>query len=144
MRFAALLVLSFCFVSGLLAGAGATPDEKIRRVLDQQVAAWNRGDLESFVAGYTEHCTIVGSTISETTRAQVLSHYREKYPSAGARGKLAFSGLSVRHPATNVAIVTGHWHLDRAAVSGGPVGGVFSLVFELIDGSWRITLDHTS
>ena len=122
----------------------ATPEEAIQDLLEQQVAAWNRGDLKQFVSSYAQHCTLIGSTISETSREQVLAHYQQKYPSSGARGKLTFSSLTVHRLDSRVATVTGHWHLDREKVSGGPVGGVFSLVFEFIDGSWQIVLDHTS
>ena len=125
------------------AGRGTTPDA-IRSILEQQVAAWNRGDLDEFVASYAPHCTLVGRTIAETTRAQVLAHYRSKYPSRGTRGKLAFSGLAVQQIEARVAAVTGHWDLRRNAANGGPVGGVFSLVLELLDGQWQIVLDHTS
>jgi beta-aspartyl-peptidase (threonine type) len=39
-----LLCSSLCFAS--------TPEDEISAVLDQQVAAWNRGDLEGYMAGY--------------------------------------------------------------------------------------------
>ncbi len=122
----------------------ATPENAVKKVLEQQVAAWNRGDLKGFVSSYAQHCTLVGSTISETSREQVLAHYEQKYPSSRTRGKLAFSGLTVRQLDRGIATVTGHWHLDRGAGAGGPVGGLFSLVFKLLDGSWAIVLDHTS
>ena len=143
MRFASLVVL-FCFVLTGRASAGATPEESIRKVLDEQAAAWNRGDLREFAASYREHCTLVGATINETSRDEVLAHYQQKYPSRGAMGKLAFSGITVHPVDARVATATGHWRLDRDAASGGPVGGLFSLVFEFLHNSWQIVLDHTS
>jgi len=144
MRFASAVVLGCVLFSEPLVRAGATSEAAIQNVLEQQAAAWNRGDLRQFVSSYAAHCTLVGSTISDTTREQVLAHYLKKYPSAGARGKLAFSGITIRLADPQMAIVTGHWHVDRNATSGGPVGGVFSLLLELVDGSWQIALDHTS
>jgi uncharacterized protein (TIGR02246 family) len=144
MRLVRAFVFGFVLLSKPFVSTGATPEDAIKNVLEQQVAAWNRGDLGQFVSSYANHCTLVGSTISETTRQQVLAHYQEKYPTPAARGKLAFSGMAVHAIDARVATVTGHWHLDREAASGGPVGGVFSLVFELLDGSWQIALDHTS
>lgn len=137
-------VLGCLWVFGLFATAQATPEAAIQNVLEQQVIAWNHGDLKQFVSSYSQHCTIIGSTISETTRDQVLAHYQEKYPSPGARGKLAFSRLAVHLVDPRVAVVTGRWHLEREAAAGGNVGGVFSLVLELLDGRWQIALDHTS
>ena len=140
--------LAGAFVLVCLAFAGplvsATPESAIKAVLESQVAAWNQGNLMQFVAPYAQHCTLVSSTISETTREQVLEHYQHKYPSTGAMGRLAFSELNVHSIEAHVAIVTGRWRLARDAHSGGPVGGVFSLVFELVGGSWQIALDHTS
>lgn len=129
---------------GVAARSAVTPEESIRNILQQQETAWNEGDLDAFVSSYAEHCTLVGSTITPTTRAQVLAHYQQKYPSRGAMGKLAFSDITVIPMDERVAIVTGRWHLDRKKASGGPVGGVYSLVFQSIDGSWQIVLDHTS
>jgi len=144
MRLLRAFSLALLLLAPVLLSTGATPQAAIENVLDQQVQAWNRGDLKQFVSSYAQHCTLVGSTISETTREQVLAHYQQKYPSPGARGKLAFSGMTVHQVDPQVATATGHWHLDRQAASGGSVGGVFSLVFELLDGSWQIALDHTS
>ena len=134
--------LILLWASSLLPGAAF--DDAIKRVLTDQVSAWNRGDLKEFVSSYADHCTLVGTTIAETTRAQVLEHYQQKYPSAGARGKLTFSDLKVHQVDGQTAIVTGRFHLDRDKASGGPAGGVFSLVFELIGSKWQIILDHTS
>lgn len=120
-----------------------TPVATIEGILNQQAIAWNRGDLEQFVNPYADRCTLVGSQISEVTHAQVLAHYRTKYASRAAMGKLAFSDLTVTPIGERVATVTGHWHLDRSTASGGSVGGVFSLVFELDNGMWKIVLDHT-
>ena len=144
MKLPSVLLLTCLFLSGPFVDAAAKPEDAIQNVLDQQVAAWNRGDLKQFVSFYASRCTLIGRTVAETTREQVLEHYQQKYPSPGARGKLAFSSLVVHRIDSRVATVTGHWHLTREAASGGSVGGVFSLVFELLGGSWQIALDHTS
>jgi uncharacterized protein (TIGR02246 family) len=122
---------------------GQTPAAAIEEIINQQARAWNRGNLEQFVNPYADRCTLVGTQISEVTRAQFLAHYQTKYPSPGAMGQLTFSALAVNPLDERVAIVTGHWHLDRSAASGGSVSGVFSLVFELRNGAWKIVLDHT-
>ena len=137
--FAALMGLAI-----LPAGFGATDaDSGIRAALNTQVEAWNRGDITAFVSSYAEDCTFVGKTILQG-RDHLLARYRKAYPTSDAMGKLTFSNLKVRPLDGKVAVVTGEWHLDRAASGGGPVGGVFSLVWELRSGEWRIVLDHTS
>ena len=116
----------------------------IKVMLNRQAEAWNRGDLLDFVAYYAPLCTLVGNEITETTRSRVLAHYKEKYPSRSAMGKLTFSDVSIHLLHSDIATVTAHWHLDRDAKAGGPVGGVFSLVCELSGNKWQIVLDHTS
>ena len=145
MRFVGATVIGCLLLALPVAGTGEYPREAVQNVLEQQVAAWNRGDLKQFVSSYAEHCTLVGNSIMEISRDQVLAHYQQKYPSSDARGKLAFSGLIIHQVDDRVATVTGHWHIDRkAALGGGHVDGVFSLVLTSIDGSWQIALDHTS
>lgn len=129
----------------LLFGLNAqTPDTLIRAVLTEQTAAWNNNDLPRFTSTYAERCTLVGQDISTVTRAEVLAHYREKYPSRASMGHLTFSGLQVTMLDDRNAIAVGHWHLDRDSSAGGAVGGVFSLVLQNKNGAWLIILDHTS
>lgn len=141
MKWLAVFALIPLFASA--AGPGA-PETAIRSLLTQQVDAWNHGDIRAFVSPYAEPCTLVGKTVSKKTRAAVLAHYQQKYPSPGAMGKLDFSALTVEMLNSQTAIVTGQWHLARDRASRGPVGGVFSLVVALREGRWQIVLDHTS
>ncbi len=122
----------------------AQPSDDIKAALTEQTAAWNHADIPRFVATYAEHCTLVGSGISHVSRGEVLAHYRSKYPSAAEMGKLTFSDLAVSLLDDRHATAVGRWHLDRDVASGGPVGGVFSLVFEKQSNAWVIILDHTS
>ena len=139
------ILFTCCLLCALsLSNAAPPDDDAIKKVMTDQVVAWNKGDLKEFVSGYAEHCTLVGTTISETTRAQVLEHYQQKYPTPGSRGKLTFSSLTVHQVDAQAATVTGHFHLDRDKASGGNADGVFSLVFKLNEGKWQIVLDHTS
>ncbi|MBV9294681.1 MAG: SgcJ/EcaC family oxidoreductase [Acidobacteriaceae bacterium] len=115
----------------------------IRQVLTTQVEAWNRGDVDTFVTTYAEDCTFVGKQMLHG-RANVLTRYKKAYPTPESMGKLTFENLDVRQLDEHIAIATGEWHLERSANSGGPVGGVFSLVLRSENGSWWIILDHTS
>jgi uncharacterized protein (TIGR02246 family) len=140
MKLLALLML-FVPLCGLQA---QSPQEAIQAVLQAQTSAWNRADLPAFSATYATHCTLVGNSISETSRSGVLAHYREKYPTAARMGHLTFSELKVSPLDERHALAVGRWHLERDTASGGPVGGVFSLVLENQQGQWNIILDHTS
>src|SRR5437763_12746907 len=116
---------------------------EIEHVLRTQVDLWNRGDVDSFVSYYAEDCTFVGKQML-TGLDKLLERYKKTYTSPAAMGKLTFSNLVVHLLDQSVATVTGNWHLERGAEGGGPVGGVFSLVFQQHGKAWQIALDHTS
>lgn len=138
----ALWTILALLVASLHVSAGDA-ETQISAELSVQVQAWNRGDIPAFVQTYAEDCTFVGKRILHG-RAQLLARYRKAYPSPAAMGTLSFNNLSIRPLDAQVAIATGEWRLDRPASLGGPVGGVFSLVWRLQSGHWRIALDHTT
>ncbi len=122
-----------------------TASAAIRRVLTDQVAAWNRGDIGTFMQGYKDAAdtTFVGKNAEHGYR-MILERYQRQFPNKAAMGTLAFTDLEIRPLDAHYAVATGHFHLDRAAGAGGPAGGVFSLVFEDTGAGWKIILDHTS
>ncbi|MBI1354622.1 MAG: SgcJ/EcaC family oxidoreductase [Acidobacteria bacterium] len=129
---------------GLTAFA-ASPEDEIRAVLDAQVEAWNRGDVEAFMTGYAESpdTLFVGKEVRRGYQA-VLERYRRDYPDKGRMGTLRFSDLEVRPLGPNHASVLGRFHLTRAAADGGDAQGIFTLVFERSESGWKVILDHTS
>ncbi|MBZ5610403.1 MAG: DUF4440 domain-containing protein [Acidobacteriia bacterium] len=123
----------------------ASPEQQIRQVLDDQVAAWNRGDIRGYMEGYdkSESTTFVGATITKG-HAEVLAGYLKRYPTREKMGTLKFSGLDVRPLGSDYAAVIGRFHLDRPAEAGGEAGGIFTLLFHKTSRGWKIILDHTS
>lgn len=123
----------------------ATPEDEIRKVLDDQTAAWNRGDIPAFMAGYleSESTTFVSDTVTRG-HAKVLARYLQRYPTREKMGTLDFSGVEVKLLGPGYASVLGRFHLARAAEAGGDATGLFTLVFEKTPGGWKIILDHTS
>ena len=115
----------------------------ISNELTVQLQSWNRGDIPGFVETYAANCIFVGKRFLHG-RAQLLERYRTSYKSPAAMGRLSFANLVVEPLDGKIAIATGNWHIDRPASAGGPVGGVFSLVWQLQNGSWRIVLDHST
>lgn len=114
----------------------------IRAVLADQVTAWNRGDIDGYMAGYWNSPDlkfISGATVTMGW-APTLAHYKARYDTAAKRGRLAFTGLEVRLLGPDAAMALGHWRLER----GQPVEGEFSLLLRRISGQWRIVVDHTS
>jgi ketosteroid isomerase-like protein len=114
----------------------------IRAVLDAQVAAWNRGDLESYMDGYQRSPDIVFVSADRVTRGwkTVLDRYRRSYDTREKMGVLTFSDVEITMLSKDAAIVLGRWQL-RAK---GEPRGRFTLLFRNTKAGWRIVHDHTS
>lgn len=147
-----LALLLAILISGVARGVAhaETQDETaIRGVLNAQVAAWNRGDVVTFMQGYRNSptTTFVGKTIAHGY-ANILARYQKIYSDKDKMGQLAFTDLEVHQLDEHFAAVTGQYHLTRSASAGGSAEGIFSLIFEKsaekTDSGWKIILDHTS
>jgi ketosteroid isomerase-like protein len=123
----------------------ASPEQQIRKVLDDQVAAWNRGDIPAFMEGYdkSESTTFVSTTVTKG-HAQVLAGYLKRYPTPEKMGTLRFSDLEIHALGADYASVLGRFHLERSKEGGGEAAGIFTLLFHKTAHGWKVILDHTS
>ena len=122
-------------------------DEKIsgeiRRVMNEQTAAWNTGDIEGFMRGYwnsPELKFVSGANITKGWQP-TLDRYKKNYDSRAKMGVLTFSDLEVTVLSKDAATVLGSWALQR---ENDKPGGKFTLVFRKLKDGWRIVHDHTS
>lgn len=128
--------------------AQETPEQKqnaIRAVLNAQVTAWNRGDLEGFMDGYWRSPNLEFYSGDKVTNGwdATLERYKKSYQSEGKEmGKLDFSDLVIHTNPSDIAWVTGRWHLKMKG--GSDRGGLFTLIFRKTPNGWKITHDHTS
>jgi ketosteroid isomerase-like protein len=115
----------------------------IRAVLEEQVKAWNRGDLEGFMKGYLKSNDITFVSGDTVTRGwqTVLDRYKKNYSSREKMGTLAFSELEIKPIGADDAMVIGRFQLTRA---GDTPSGRFTLIFHRTPDGWRIAHDHTS
>jgi len=115
----------------------------VRAVLDAQVAAWNRGDVEGYMDGYWRSDETVFVSGDSLTRGwqTVLARYKKNYDSREKMGTLTFSDLEITPIGSDAAIAIGRWHLQR--VKDEPHGR-FTLIFRKTRQGWRIVHDHTS
>ena len=117
---------------------------EIRAVLDSQVGAWNRRDLEGFMRGYWHSPDLTfysgGTTVSGWE--ETLGRYRNRYQSAGNEmGNLEFLDLKIELLGPSAAFVRGRFHLK---MTSGDSSGIFTLTFRKFAGGWKIIHDHTS
>lgn len=138
--------MSLAAVVLLMVSAGLPAEAApVRAVLDAQVAAWNRGDLDGFMRTYWNSPDLVFQSNATTTRGfeATAERYRKKYLSEGKEmGRLAFEDLDVQLLAPGVAFARGGWHL--AFREGKDARGRFTLLLRERPEGWRIVYDHSS
>jgi ketosteroid isomerase-like protein len=115
---------------------------EIRAVLNAQVAAWNRGDIDGFMAGYVRSDKLEFVSGGKITRGwqTVRDRYHRKYGTRAKMGTLKFSDIKIRKLAPNLALVLGRWELIRE--KDRPHGS-FTLTFRRQPEGWRIVHDQT-
>ncbi|HMG20684.1 MAG TPA: nuclear transport factor 2 family protein [Kofleriaceae bacterium] len=146
MRISALAIAGFACAASSPRVARFEPTDRaaIAAVLDRQIAAWNRGDLTSYMDGYAHTPALVftsGGNIRHGWQ-DAFDHYQARYAKdPGAMGTLAFQIDSIDPVGADGAVVLGRWDLTTTAHPGR---GVFTLVLERRSEGWRIIHDHTS
>lgn len=137
------LSLFAALVLVLPAADAQTKEQAIRSVLDDQVKAWNEGDIEGYMRGYwnSEETSFVSGGTMTKGYAKVLARYKKGYDSREKMGTLTFEELEVRMISQSSALATGIWRLKR--LNDRPWGR-FTLLLELKPEGWRIVYDHTS
>ncbi len=123
----------------------AKSKKAVQDVLDAQQAAWNKGDLEAFMAGYWKSDDLSFYSGGDKTKGwqATLDRYKKKYQGEGKEmGTLAFSELDISVAGADNAIVRGRWQLQFK--EGKTAGGLYTLWFRKVPDGWRIVHDHTS
>lgn len=140
-----IVALAASFAPAMRCSAEVGSANAIQQVLKDQAAAWNAGDIVTFMRAYKDSpdTTFIGKSVAHGY-APILERYKKAYASKDAMGTLDFSDIAVRELDANYAVVTGKFHLARNAAGGGDVSGIFSLVWERTPEGWKIILDHSS
>jgi ketosteroid isomerase-like protein len=138
-----IVLLSVMFIISIVIEAQTKEEAAIRKVLAIQNAAWNSGNIESFMHGYWENDSLMFIGKSGVTYGwqNTLNNYKKGYPDTAAMGKLLFNIISVQKLSKEYYTVVGKWHLKRSI---GDVGGHYTLLFRRIKGRWVIVQDHSS
>ena len=149
---AAFILLTFLSLVALSATAASLPQETsenataaVEHVLRTQQDAWNRHDLEGFMAGYwnSPNLTFFSGAKQTSGWQATLDRYHATYASPGHEmGTLEFSALRIEMLGPDAAFVRGGWHLNMP--DGKTPHGLFTLVFRKFPEGWKIVHDHTS
>jgi len=149
---AASVLPTFLSLVALCALAAETPREAsekskaaVEHVLRTQQDAWNRHDLDAFMAGYwnSPELTFFSGAKQTSSWQATLDRYRATYASPGHEmGTLEFSALRIEILGPDAAFVRGAWNLTMP--DGKTPHGLFTLVFRKFSEGWKIVHDHTS
>jgi ketosteroid isomerase-like protein len=142
---AACLGAFLCGISQLSSLAADDPKSAVEQVLRVQQDAWNRHDLDAFMAGYwkSPELTFFSGANERHGWQETMDRYKATYDSPGHEmGKLDFSNLRIAMLGPEAAFVRGAWHLTMS--DGKTPHGIFTLVFRKFPDGWKIIHDHTS
>jgi hypothetical protein len=128
---------------------GSPPDQSSARtialaLLDRGARAWNRGDLDAFMADYID-----GSRTAFVTnqgvmhgRSEIRQRYAPRFTPGGVRDSLSFEGVEADPLGPDAIHVIAWYKLMRrdSLIARGPT----SLVLVRAGGQWGILKDHSS
>lgn len=129
--------------AALFSQAQSADEKSVRQILSNQTEAWNKGNLEDFMAGYwkSDSLLFIGKSGVNNGWQNTLENYQKGYPDTTSMGKLNFDLLEVKQLTPEYFFVVGKWNLQRSI---GNIGGHFSLLFKKMKGQWKIVADHSS
>ena len=137
-------ILFFVLLSyGVWAQANTEKDEKdINAVLKAQRIAWSKDNIEGFMEAYWKSDALKLYNKNGIIEGwdNILDHYNKFYPDKDYTGTLSYKINDISAINEGAYYVLAEYHIKRDA---GNLDGYFMLVFEKIDGEWKI-IAHTT
>ena len=136
-----LLLISISLISST--NAQSADEKAIRNAMNEQLSAWNAGDIGRFMNSYWQNDSLMFIGKSGVTYGwqATKESYLKGYPDTAAMGKLDFNIIQVKRLSVLYFHVVGKWHLKRTA---GDMSGHFTLLFKKVKDKWVIIADHSS
>lgn len=127
------------------AASPSQAEAEIRTLINRQIEAWNKHDLEGFMAGYWNSPDLTffsGGTVTKGWQP-TLERYQKSYQASGKdMGKLEMSDIQVTELGPTAAYVTGRWLLTMS--DGKTPHGLYTLILRKFPEGWKIIHDGTS
>jgi uncharacterized protein (TIGR02246 family) len=122
---------------------GENAEAAIRNVFDAGCAAWNRGDLDGYLASYwdSDQTRWVSSGALTRGKKAIEAAYKARFSGFQQMGNLTVTELEIDVLTDTEAIAFGRWTLvvDKEASTG-----FFTVQLRNIDGIWLFISDHAS
>ena len=117
--------------------------QRIRALFESSCAAWNRGDIDGYLADYWHSDKV--RWVSEGTVQYgfdaIASAFKARFDSPDNMGRLGVANLEIQLLSEGDALAFGAWTQTTSTASRH---GVFTVHMKKIDGEWRIVSDHSS
>ncbi len=141
MKIRSLFITALLLTTNL--NAVADSYEIILEIMRKQTTAWNNGDINAFMAPYArgDELSFISKDEISNGWQQTLDRYKLRYPNKEAMGKLQFDIKDYIQLSHEYAWVMGKY---TVRTTGAQFTGHFTLVWQYIDGNWRIIRDHSS
>jgi uncharacterized protein (TIGR02246 family) len=117
--------------------------QHIRMLFEVSCAAWNRGDIDGYLAGYW-HSDKVRWVSEGTVRygfEAIATAYKSRFDTPDKMGTLEVANLEIQNLSGRDALVFGTW---TQTIGAARRHGVFTVHTKKIDGRWLIVSDHSS
>lgn len=146
MRYIVTIVFVLFFTSTTFSQVNKLSNKErseIEKFLDNQVKAWNEGNIEKFMKTYwnSEKLAFVGSNGPTYGWQATLDRYKKGYPNKAAMGELKFTILNISKIDKKTVFVIGRFDLKREI---GDLAGHYTLVIQKFGKEWLIISDHSS
>lgn len=145
MKFSRPVVLFLMAMQTTGMGLATEPNvDAVQRLLRDQIAAWNRGDLNAFMETYWKSPELTFYSGGEIQKGWEAIHerFRRRYQADGNEmGRLQFADLKIDPLGPDRMLVRGRWKLERKSEKHE---GLFTLIVARQPEGWRIVHDHTS
>lgn len=142
----AYLAIPAAIVFAAPAIAQSPEQTAVERAMADSAAGWNAGDVDRFMAIYSDdpQTSFVTATDLIRGKATMIGHYRAHYDfnDVAKRGTLSFTTADFRLLDPTHALYIARYKLTHP--DGTSQQGPTSLIFRLEKGQWRIIADHSS
>jgi uncharacterized protein (TIGR02246 family) len=117
--------------------------DAIRRVFEDGCAAWNRGDLDGYLASYWDSNKtrwVSGGSLIRGKNA-IATAYKARFSTSRPMGKLTVDELEIEVLTRMDVIAFGRWML---LIDNQASKGFFTVQLRNIEDTWLFVADHSS
>ncbi len=118
--------------------------KEVKQALESQIAAWNKGDLETAMSFYwnSPEMLWVSKNGTEKGYQEVLDMFLEQYPDRSKMGVYSYEPLHLEQLSNEAVYFVFRWKIELDGKQ--LMGGISSQLWKKLDGRWVATSEHAS